>query len=174
MSVTEAPRAPRRAKGAAAVSVAALSLATVMVASHEGIALVPYIDRLGKGQPVTVCYGETRGVIAGRRYSKAECDAMLKARVLQHAVEAQACLPQGLPTETAAAFYDFAYNVGSTTFCRSSVARKAAVGDLKGACRAIGLFVYSNGKDCRNPASRCSGIVTRRNEEVRRCLGGLA
>jgi lysozyme len=171
MTVT-APRDPRRAKGAAGVSAVALAIATAMIAAHEGEVRIPYVDRLGRGQPLSVCYGETHGV-EQREYSHAECMAMLERSALKHAEAISPCLPPGLPDQTAAAFYDFGYNVGATTFCKSSVSRKAKAGDLAGACRAIGLYVYSGGRDCRIKANRCGGIVKRRQDEIALCLKGV-
>lgn len=159
---------------ASGVTAAALAIACAMIAQHEGLVRTTYVDRLGKGQPLTACYGSTVGVVAGKTYSRAECQAMLLRDARKHAEEVQRYLPPGLPDKTAAAFYDFGYNVGAETFRKSSVSRKALAGDLVGACKAIGLYRYSNGKDCRLAASRCGGIVKRRNDEIALCLEGLS
>lgn len=66
------------------------------------------------------------------------------------------------------------YNMGATTFCRSSMSRKAKAGDLRGACKALGLYVFSGGKDCRLKASNCGGIVKRRQDEIALCERGLS
>lgn len=170
----EAPRQPNRAKGAAAVSAAALAIATAFIAVREGEVRHTYVDRAGRGGNVlTYCYGATAGAKAGQTYTHAECLVSLREQALKHASEVQSCLPGGLPPETAAAFYDFGYNIGSGGFCRSSVARKANRGDLAGACRAIGLYVLSNGKDCRIRSNGCYGVAKRRTDETALCLSGL-
>lgn len=158
----------------AGVSAVALAAACMFIAAHEGEVRTTYRDLLGKGQPLTYCYGSTAGAVAGRTYTHSECLDALQRDAYAHAREAQAYLPPRLPDRTAAAFYDFAYNVGVDTFARSSVSRKALAGDLVGACRAMALYVYANGNDCRVAASRCGGIVTRRADEVSLCLKGLA
>lgn len=171
-----APRQPNRAKGAAAVSAAALAIATAFIATHEGEDLVARVDVLGKGRPVTYCYGETSGnVRVGQRFTHEQCLAALYQSARKHAAEVQSCLDVKVPDATAAAFYDFGYNLGATTFCRSksSVLRKAQAGDLFGACKAIGLYVYSAGRDCRLKSSKCGGITKRRQDEVALCLRGL-
>ena len=172
--MTAVPVEPRRAKQGAGVTAAALALACGMIAAHEGMIPTPYVDRLGKGQPLTVCYGETHGVIPGKRYTPAECRAMLEISALDHAVEAQACLPYGLPAKTAAAFYDISYNIGARAFCKSSIARKAAAGDLHGACKAVLLYRFSNGRDCSIRSNKCGGVWRRRQDEAALCLEGLA
>jgi lysozyme len=168
--VTQANKTVERSAG---VSAAALALACGLIASFEGEVRIPYIDSLGKGKPLTVCYGSTINVVPTRTYTAEECQQMLYRDARSHAHEVQAYLPANLPDQTAAAFYDFGYNVGTTTFARSSIVRKAQAGDLVGACNAISLYTYTNGKDCRIAANRCSGIVRRRNAEVSLCLKGL-
>ena len=52
------------------------AMAVTTTGPNEGLKLVAYPDRLAHNLP-TVCYGETRGVELGMRFTKAECDAML-------------------------------------------------------------------------------------------------
>lgn len=173
--MTAAPtlRGAQQVERGASVSAVALALACALIAASEGKVNVPYIDALGKGKPLTACYGSTIGVERGRRYSDAECEQMLYRDARQHANDILPYLPPRLPDKTAAAFYDFGYNVGAQTFAKSSVSRKALAGDLAGACRAIDLYQFTNGKDCRIAANRCSGITKRRAAEVKLCLEGL-
>lgn len=171
----EAPRQPNRAKGAAAVSAAALAIATALIASNEGEVRHVYVDHLGRGEPLSWCYGETAGnVKLGDTFTHEECIGFLRKSAEKHAKAILPCIPAGLPDRTAAAFYDFGYNIGSAGFCRSSVSRKAMAGDLRGACRSISLYVYSAGKDCRVKANKCGGITRRRADETALCLSGLS
>lgn len=168
-------KAKTAAIAAGGVSAGALAIMTLFAADFEGLELVAYVDHLGRGKPITWCYGETSGnVREGDRFTPEECRAALQASALKHAKAVSPCLPPGLPDKTAAAFYDFGYNVGPATFCKSSISRKALAGDLRGACNAIGLYVYTAGKDCRVKANRCGGIIRRRNDEIRLCLEGLS
>lgn len=159
--------------GGGTVTAAALALAVGLISSHEGEVRRTYIDRLGKGEPLTYCYGETAGAVAGRTYTHAECLEALRTSAQAHAQDVAKCLPPKLPDATAAAFYDFGYNAGASTFCHSSMARKAKVGDLRGACAALSLYAVTNHKDCRIAANRCGGIVKRRAAERELCEEGL-
>lgn len=159
---------------AAGVSAIALALACTLIASFEGKVNTTYVDRLGKGQPLTYCYGSTVNAVKGQTYTDAQCQQALYRDARQHANDILPYLPPRLPDKTAAAFYDFGYNVGAQTFAKSSVSRKALAGDLAGACRAINLYQFSNGKDCRIAANRCGGIPRRRAAEVKLCLEGLS
>ena len=163
-----------RTEKAAGVTAAALALACALIAGHEGKVNTTYIDALGRGKPLTYCYGSTVGAVAGKRYTEEQCEQALYRDARQHANDILPYLPPRLPDRTAAAFYDFGYNVGAETFRRSSVSRKALAGDLAGACRAMGLYVFTQGKDCRIAANRCGGIIKRRNAEVALCLSGLS
>lgn len=164
----------KAARQTAGISAGALIIMCCFTAVREGEVRHTYVDRLGKGGNVlTYCYGATAGAKEGQIYTHEECLASLQDQALKHATEVQACLPIGLPDKTAAAFYDVGYNIGSSGLCKSSISRKAKSGDLVGACKAIGLYVYSNGRDCRVKANNCFGIAKRRQDEMSLCLSGL-
>jgi lysozyme len=160
---------------AAGVGTVALMIACLFTAQFEGKENTTYVDKLGRGQPLTYCYGSTVGAVWGRRYTDAECLQALLRDSRRHAEAIQPYLPPNLPDKTAAAFYDFGYNLfgDGAAFGRTSVSRKALAGDLPGACRAMGLYFYANKKDCRIAANKCSGIIRRRTAETKLCLEGL-
>ena len=98
----------------------------------------PYIDKLGKGQPLTVCNGITgAGVVAGRYYTPADCYRLEVGRYK----EAEAFLAKSVPTYSAAnvfqqaTFLDFVHNKGAGAFTSSTMRRKLIAGDVVGACR---------------------------------------
>lgn len=145
-----------KAAGAAA---AALALAVATIAPWEGKRNAPYRDPIGI---LTVCYGETR--VAMRRYSDAECAAMLEAAAgeFQEGVRRRNPAIAAFPHQWAA-HTSFAYNVGLATYGRSSVARLLAAGRQAEACRFIGRYVYAGGKPLR-------GLERRRAAETALCL----
>lgn len=165
-------KAPAKVAVGATVSAGALALMVVFTAAHEGEVRKTYIDVLGGGK-LTYCYGSTLDAVAGAVFTHQECLDALQRDGRSHAEAVQHYLPSNLPDQTAAALYDFGYNVGAATFAKSSVSRRALAGDLPGACRAMALYMFTNGKDCRLAASRCAGIPIRRNDEVVLCLKGL-
>jgi lysozyme len=98
----------------------------------------PYVDRLGKGQPLTVCNGITgAGVVAGRYYTPAVCYRLEVGRYK----EAEAFLAKSVPTYSAANVFqqavglDFIHNKGAGAFSTSTYRRKWVAGDTVGACR---------------------------------------
>ena len=98
----------------------------------------PYIDKLGKGQPLTVCNGITgAGVVAGRYYTPADCYRLEVGRYK----EAEAFLAKSVPTYSAANVFqqavglDFIHNKGAGAFSTSTYRRKWVAGDTVGACR---------------------------------------
>ncbi|MEJ5148931.1 glycoside hydrolase family protein [Comamonas sp. MYb396] len=98
----------------------------------------PYVDKLGKGQPLTVCNGITgRDVVAGRYYTPADCYALERSRYL--AAERTAMgLFRLWSTYTPlqqAVFIDFVWNKGEGALYTSTLLRKANAGDVVGACR---------------------------------------
>ena len=99
----------------------------------------PYLDKLGKGQPLTVCNGITgNGVVAGRYYTPADCYRLEVGRYK----EAEAYLQRtAAPAYSAAnvlqqaTFLDFIHNKGIGAFAGSTMRRKLIAGDTVGACR---------------------------------------
>jgi lysozyme len=99
---------------------------------------VPYVDKLGKGQPLTVCNGITgAGVVAGKRYTPADCYELEKGRYLQAERAAKRLLAYWASYDaiTQATFLDFIHNKGEGALSTSTMRRKANAGDVAGACR---------------------------------------
>lgn len=114
----------------------AMVMASFYESSNRHIGM-PYVDKAGKGQPLTVCNGLTgRDVVAGRYYSPAECYRLEKARYVRYEVVAKAMLTywNSYDPFIKATFLDFIHNKGSTNFSTSTMRRKANAGDLAGAC----------------------------------------
>lgn len=98
----------------------------------------PYVDKLGKGQPLTVCNGITgAGVQAGRYYTEADCYRLEKGRYIQ----AEAYLAKSIPIWAdltvlqRASFLDFAHNKGTGAFQTSTMRRLLLAGNVVAACR---------------------------------------
>lgn len=154
------------AAGVAAV-MAAGALAVPLIAEFEGFAPVGYPDpALGVKLP-TACYGATAGIVIGKRYTEQECANMLAADAVAHGLQIAPCLPAELPIETRAAFTSFGFNVGTTAFCRSTLAAKARAGDLAGACAELARWVNAAGKPM-------AGLIRRRQAERKLCMEGLS
>ena len=120
---------------------AAVKVAMVMGSYYESSGKhigTPYIDKVGKGQPLTVCNGITgEGVVAGRWYSPSDCYLLERKRYLQAEREAQALLTywRSYDPFVQGTFIDFVHNKGAPNLEASTARRKANAGDLEGACR---------------------------------------
>lgn len=141
---------------------AALVLAVPLVATWEGKRNDPYLDVVGVP---TVCYGETR--VAMRRYSDAECTAMLATAVRGFAEPVARCSPTiaDRPYQLAAAT-SLAYNIGVAAYCRSTADRRFDARDFKGGCAALKFWNKAGGRVWQ-------GLVNRRAAEYRLCMVGL-
>ncbi|GEM_PF-390253 len=101
---------------------------------HVGM---PYVDKLGKGQPLTVCNGITgEGVTAGRWYSSSDCYALELGRYLIAERHARQMLVDWAAYDpfVQGQFIDFVHNKGAGSLASSTLRRKANAGDLAGAC----------------------------------------
>lgn len=154
-----ASKAQKAAGGGIAV---ALLLAVPLVAKWEGKRNDPYVDIVGVK---TVCFGETR--VAMRRYSDAECTAMLQEAVKGFAEPVARCTPMiaNRPYQLAAAS-SLAYNIGINAYCRSTADRRFDAGDLKGGCAALKFWNKAGGRFVQ-------GLANRRADEYRLCMVGL-
>lgn len=141
----------------------ALAIAVSLVAGAEGLRNYAYEDPVGIP---TICFGETRGVKMGDHKTTEECKQMLGTRLVEFSAGVDKCLTRPVPDESYAAFLSFAYNVGTGNFCKSSVARKANVGDLAGACDALLQWTKAGGVEL-------PGLVKRRQDERALCLKGV-
>lgn len=146
---------------------AAVALAVAIAVPAEGLRQYAYYDPPGI---LTVCYGSTKNVVAGKKYSLAECRARLDAE-MNAAIEAvDRCVP-GLPENVLAAFGDAAYNLGSRIACdkaTSTAARLLAAGRLVDACNQLPRW---NKASMGGMMVELPGLTKRREAERRLCLG---
>ncbi len=155
---------PERPKGRLAVLIGA-SAATALVATvaaWEGKSNVPYRDVVGI---LTVCYGETHQPM--RRYTDAECKAMLEDRLADYAGPVLERNPElrGHDAQLVAAS-SLAYNIGVGNYRKSSVARLFSAGRWREACDAFLRWNRAGGREVR-------GLTNRRKAERAICLKGL-
>lgn len=64
-----------------------------------------------------------------------------------------------------------AYNVGSQSVCASTMVRLHNQGRHAEACAQFDRWTFFQGKDCKEPANRCSGLAKRRADERAMCEG---
>jgi lysozyme len=155
---------PGRRGLAAIVGAAAVAALLVFTPAQEGRVLKTYRDI---GGVLTYCDGATENAQAGRAYTPAECDAQLDRDLERHAAGIAKCVPMDRLTDgQRVAFVDAAFNIGVSAFCGSSMARKANVGDMAGACDALLLWNKAGGREV-------AGLTKRRQRERELCLRGL-
>lgn len=161
---------PRAATtGAVAGGSAAVLAATVaFVAPWEGQRTNAYLDRIASPPVWTVCYGETRGVGPGDRYTPEQCRDMLRAALAEYRREIERCVP-ALPQQpdgVQVALTSWTYNVGAGAACRSTLARLANAGDWRGACDQLLRWNMAGGRVI-------PGLTNRRVAEHRLCTEAL-
>lgn len=145
----------------------ALALTIGIVGTFEGLRTTAYTDVVGVP---TVCYGETRGVKLGDKYTREQCQEMLGEGLKEFSAKIEKCIkdPWKVPDGAWAAFTSLSYNIGSGGFCQSSVAAKINQGDLVGACNSI--LLYNKGG---RPLRVIKGLDNRRKEENKLCLDSV-
>lgn len=147
-------------------SAAIAGTAVALVGGFEGLRTAAYADPVGIP---TICFGETRGVALGDVATRAECDAMLRVRLVEFSIAIDKCLPPDIPDMPYVAFLSAAYNIGPDAFCASSMGRLARNGDLTHACDALLLWNKVTIAGAKVPLP---GLTNRRRAERDLCLQG--
>ncbi len=157
LSPTPAPKGQGKLVATVGASAAALLIATV--AAWEGKRNDPYLDII---KVPTVCFGETR--VAMRHYTDAECKDMLADALAGFGKGVLERNPE-LRTRPAAlaAATSLSYNIGLSTYRRSSVAKRFSAGQWKAACDGFLAWSYAGGR-------QVSGLLNRRRAEREICL----
>ncbi|ECI9840177.1 lysozyme [Salmonella enterica] len=144
----------------------AVAIAAAMLGGHDGLEgrrYIPYRDVAGV---LTVCDGHTgKDIIPGKRYTDAECDALLDKDLKRVKAQVDPLIKVSIPESERAAFYSFAYNVGTGAFTRSTLLKKLNAGDHAGACNELKRWTYAGGRQWK-------GLMTRREIEREVCLWG--
>ena len=112
-----------------------------LIKGWEGLVLESHWDRYAKIWDI--CYGETQGITAGMKKTKAECDEMLKRRVYSDYYLPLRKKSPGFvnfPVSVQATMVSGAYNFGVGAMINSSAVRLARQGKWREACEAQTAF----------------------------------
>lgn len=115
----------------------------------------------------TACDGITKGVRMGMRFTPAQCNDMLEEELIAHAEPIIRCVPalKGRSSQVIAAV-SLSYNIGTTGFCKSSIAKLWNAGQWRAGCDRFPLFNKAGGRIVQ-------GLVNRRARERAICVQGL-
>ena len=157
---------------------AIVTLAGALLVS-EGMKLKPYKDVAGVW---TVCDGLTGSWIdPNKTYTKQEC-VERKAIYLQDMAKKMSCVPPQTD-ETWIALGHFTYNIGTSGFCNSTLAKYLKEGRQEAACKQMlkwdVLTIKGKKVHCSLPENRkninwCDGIMKRREMEHDWCIAAIS
>lgn len=154
------------------IMAAALPLSVAAISFEEGIRLKAYQDA---GGVWTICHGWTQGVRPGDVATLPECREKTLSGTLYYQDVVNASLKAAPSPARLTGLTDFAYNVGTGAFLKSSLLKRLNALDPH-ACDQLRRWVYVAGRDCRREKglrNGCYGIVERRERERLACLGTL-
>lgn len=134
----------------------------------------PYVDKLGKGQPLTVCNGVTGvGVVLGHYYTPADCYRLERVRYTTaegYLIDSMGATYTGATVFQQATMVDFLWNKGPAAWRTSTMRRLFLAGDVVAACR-------QNERWTRGTVEGVSmvlpGLVVRANANSDLCAEGL-
>lgn len=129
----------------------------------------PYVDRLGRGQPLTVCAGVTGPeVVAGRYYTPEDCERLERPKYREAERQARRALRHWdiYNVWVQASFIDMAYNVPSSLAPDTTVMQLANAGRLDAACLQMPRWVWGTVGGVK---TRLPGLVDRRDTTRELC-----
>ena len=138
----------------------------IMLAMHEGYSEKPYKDT---GGVVTNGFGNAT-ITPHKSVTVVEALEDLKVNASRAGKGVLDCVHAPMTQGQYDSYVSFAYNVGVSKFCKSTMARKANEGDLVGSCNEFDRWMFVAGRDCRIRSSNCRGIAKRREDEKKLCL----
>lgn len=144
-------------------SAAVATMAVSLVGAFEGLSLTAYLDPI---KIPTACFGETKNIRMGMKFTRTDCDKMLLDRLIEHEDGMLACTKVPMPDTRHIALLSFTYNVGVGAYCGSTLVRKLNAGDIVGACDELSKWNKAGG-------IVWSGLVKRRTIEREWCMKGL-
>lgn len=148
-------------------NIAALTLsasALVGLAVHEGYKEWAYVPV--KGDVPTIGFGDTHGVKMGDRTDPVRALIRLNQHAENFQRELRQCIGDvPLYQHEWDAIVSWAYNVGPGAACKSTLVRKLKAQDYPGACKELLRWTRFQGREL-------PGLVSRRQDEYRQCLGG--
>jgi lysozyme len=106
----------------------------------------------------TIGYGTTRGVRPGMVVTEAEATQMLIRDLDGAARDVLRLVKAPLTPGQFDALVSFVFNVGATSFAKSTMLVRLNAGDYEGAAAQFGRWVYAKGK-------KLPGLVERRRQE---------
>ena len=140
---------------------------------HEGVRTTAYADPYYGWQLPTICYGSTAGVVKGQTATLSQCDDMLRkdidaaCKIVERDLNGTGV---SLTRGEQDAYCSFAFNTGYFKYQRNgeltSMYKNVVAGHHAQACRALNLYVMSNGV-------KSNGLVKRRAIENQRCASEL-
>lgn len=155
-----------KTKKGAGLGLAAVLLATPMVAFFEGTVFTTYADPVGIP---TVCIGETDKEIVSirKQFTAEECAALLGASLMLHSIAVDNCIEVPIKQREAAAILSWSYNIGTNAACTSTLMRKLNDGAPAAEwCAEMKNWVYAKKK-------KLNGLVARRESEYKMCMTGV-
>jgi lysozyme len=142
----------------AAISLSATAL--VAIALHEGYREDAYLPLAG--DIPTIGFGTTSGVKLGDRTSPEKALQVALRDIQKFEGALKQCVKVPLSQGEYDAYISLSYNIGSGSFCRSTLVKKLNGQDYEGACKEILRWDQFKGQ-------RLPGLTKRRQEEYIKC-----
>ncbi len=127
-----------------------------LIKEHEGLRTKAYLDPVGIP---TICYGHTGPEVRmGLIYTKDQCETILIKDIAIHRRGIEKCVKAPITPNQRDAVVSFAFNVGVSRACNSTMVRHLNAGNYTAAAKEFPKWKFAGGK-------ALPGLVKRRAAE---------
>ena len=169
-----------KVRNSLAAGTALMAVALLFTGQFESAGGKPHLTAYrDQGGVVTICNGITGPDIKmGMTVTKEWCDNRFAAELEKHSKLLDK-VPYQMSNQARVAWADFLFNLGTGVASdKSTPWRRLVSGDWLGSCDAFLMYRYTRvdgvKRDCSRPASKCTGLWTRRNAERDLCQGRIS
>jgi lysozyme len=119
---------------------------TKLEEQFEGCKLEAYPDPGSGGEPWTIGYGHTGGIVAGQKCTLEQAKSWLIEDVRESMAVVEGLVKVPMTDEQEMALVDFAFNVGAGNLAHSTLLRLLSKGDFAGAEKEFGKWDHASGR----------------------------
>lgn len=119
---------------------------TTLEEEFEGCRLTAYPDPGSGGEPWTIGYGHTGGVVAGQTCTLEQAKSWLIEDMQKAVTAVEGIVTVPLSDAEESALVDFVFNLGGGNLSHSTLLRKLNAGDFAGAEAEFGKWNHASGR----------------------------
>lgn len=128
------------------------------IKGFEQLRLKAYPDPGTGGEPWTIGWGHTKGVMQGDRITQEQAEQFFSDDLAVFEMTVNSAIKRPMTQNQFDAMVSLAFNIGGPNFAQSTLVKKFNIGDVQGAADQFPRWKYANGNEML-------GLIKRRAAE---------